>query len=67
MTTFIVYVDDIVVTIANYCEINNLKGFLGKEFEIKELEILRYFLGIEVAKSKDGLLLSQNKYVLDLL
>ncbi|RDX77240.1 Copia protein, partial [Mucuna pruriens] len=34
---------------------------------MKELEELKYFLGIEVAYSKQGIFISQRKYVLDLL
>ena len=34
---------------------------------MKDLGQLKYFLGIEVARSKNGVLLSQRKYVLDLL
>lgn len=63
----IVYVDDIVVTGDDHYEINHLKGFLGKEFEIKDLGPLKYFLGIEVARSKNGIFLAQRKYVLYLL
>lgn len=51
----IVYVDDIVVTDNHQCEINNLKGFLNKEFEIKDLGLLRCFLGIEIARSNEGI------------
>lgn len=47
-------------------EIDNLRGFLGKELEIKHLGFLRYFLRIEVARSKDDIFLSQHNYVLDL-
>lgn len=36
------------------------------EFEIKELGKLKYFLGIEVAWSKEGIFVSQQKHVLDL-
>lgn len=44
-----------------------LKAKLVKEFEIKYLGQLRYFLGIEVARSKNDIFLSQWKYVLNLL
>ncbi|GJS30953.1 uncharacterized mitochondrial protein-like protein [Tanacetum coccineum] len=40
---------------------------LNDEFSIKDHRLLKYFLGIEVAKTKDGLVLSQQKYTLDIL
>ncbi|RVX04897.1 Retrovirus-related Pol polyprotein from transposon RE1 [Vitis vinifera] len=42
-------------------------GRLATEFEIKELGKLKYFLGIEVAYSTQGIFISQQKYVTDLL
>jgi Reverse transcriptase (RNA-dependent DNA polymerase) len=48
-------------------EMKRLKASLAKEFEMKDLGELRYFLGIEVARSKKGVVLSQQRYVLDLL
>ncbi|KAL5739625.1 hypothetical protein ACOSQ2_028805 [Xanthoceras sorbifolium] len=44
-----------------------LKGLLAKEFEIKDLGTLKYFLGMKIARSKAGISVSQRKYVLDLL
>ena len=44
-----------------------LKKYLASEFEIKDLGSLKYFLGIEVACSKDRIFISQRQYVLDLL
>ena len=44
-----------------------MKERLGKTFEVKDLGQLRYFLGIEIARSSKGIILSQRKYVLDLL
>ena len=67
ITVLIVYVDDIIVTGNDLDEIGRLKGKLAKEFEIKDLGTLRYFLEIEMARSSNGIFISQRKYVLDLL
>jgi hypothetical protein len=40
---------------------------LREIFDIKDLGYLKYFLGIEVAFSRKGLFISQQKYILDLL
>ena len=48
-------------------EIRELKNKMSLEFEIKNIGNLKYFLGIEVARSKHGIFISQRKYVLDLL
>ncbi|XP_057437891.1 uncharacterized mitochondrial protein AtMg00810-like [Lotus japonicus] len=48
-------------------EITKVKQFLDNQFKIKDLGNLRYFLGFEVARSKEGLVLSQRKYALDLI
>ena len=45
----------------------NLDKCLAEEFEIKELGNLKYFLDIEVARSRHRIFISQHKYVLDLL
>jgi hypothetical protein len=67
LTILIVYVDDIVITGDDDMGIENLKKQLTREFEVKDLGQLRYFLGIEVSGSPKGIYLSQRKYVLDLL
>ena len=48
-------------------EINLLKAKLSKEFVMKDLERLKYFLSIEVLRSKWGIFISQRKYILDVL
>ena len=62
-----VYVDDIVITGSDSTGISSLKSFLQDQFHTKDLGMLRYFLGVEVMRSKHGIFLSQRKYVLDLL
>lgn len=47
-----VYVDDIVITGNNLHEIETFKTFLSSKCMIKDLGILKYFLGIEVWKIK---------------
>ena len=67
MAILIVYVNDIILTGDDSEEILSLKRLLATEFEIKDLGTLRYFLGMEVARSKEGIVISQRKYILDLL
>ena len=67
VTALVVYVDDIVLTGDDMGDIHELKTYMAKEFEIKDLGNLKFFLGIEVARSNQGIFISQRKYVLDLL
>ena len=47
--------------------ITELKAHLQRQFQAKDLGSLKYFLGIEVARSKQGIYISQIKYALDML
>ena len=63
----VVYMDDIVITGSDSKGISSLKSFLQSQFHTKNLGMLRYFLGIEVMRSKHEIFLFLGKYVLDLL
>jgi hypothetical protein len=63
----LVYVDDIIVVSSSTEAITLLLKSLEKEFALKDLGELHYFLGIEVNKISDGILLSQSKYAMDIL
>ncbi|KAK2433017.1 putative mitochondrial protein [Trifolium repens] len=67
LTVLLVYVDDIILTGNDVEEQKMLGQCLANEFEIKTLGRLKYFLGIEVAHSKKGIFISQQKYITDLL
>jgi Reverse transcriptase (RNA-dependent DNA polymerase) len=61
-----VYVDDMIIT-SDDEGIAQLKTGLGKKFEVKDFGQFRYFLGIKIIRETEGIVLSQRKYVLDLL
>ena len=63
----IVYVDDIIITGSNTKEAAMLKKHLATVFEVKVLGIMKYFLRIEIAHSSKRYLMTQQKYILDLL
>ncbi|KAK7367055.1 hypothetical protein VNO80_09061 [Phaseolus coccineus] len=66
-TALIIYVDDIMLTGNCASEITKIKATLHSHFHIKDLGQLKYFLGIEVAHSSQGISLCQRKYCLDLI
>ncbi|KAG6428886.1 hypothetical protein SASPL_106925 [Salvia splendens] len=45
----------------------DFKSFLSQYFKFKDLGAPKYFLGLEIARNKKVLLVSQRKYTLDLL
>ena len=67
VTILRVYMDDIILTSNDKGERERLKEKLALEFKMKDLGSLHIFLEIEVARSREGISISQRKYVLDLL
>ncbi|CAL1356682.1 unnamed protein product [Linum trigynum] len=63
----LIYVDDVILAGNDLPFINRVKTYLHERFTIKDLGTLKYFLGIEVARSPRGIVLNQRKYVLDIL
>lgn len=62
-----VYVDDIILIGPNLTLILHLKNHLHQVFSIKDLGPLSLFLGIEVSRISDGIILSQSKFTKELL
>ncbi|XP_071680282.1 uncharacterized protein [Lolium perenne] len=63
----LVYVDDIIVTSSSNKAVNALLPDLSSAFALKDLGDLHFFLGIEVKKINQGIILTQEKYASDLL
>ena len=63
----IVYVNNIVITSSDHDGIRKLKQHLFSHFQTKDLGKLKYFLGIEIVQSKSDVVMSQRKYVFDIL
>jgi histone deacetylase 1/2 len=67
MIFLLIYVDDIIVASSSTAATEALLKDLRAEFALKDLGDLHYFLGIEVKKVRNGILLTQQKYTSDLL
>ena len=59
--------DDILIASDNKVAVNELKVMLNQKFKLKDLRKLKFFLGLEVAKSTQGINLCPKKYSLELL
>jgi hypothetical protein len=63
----LIYVDDIIVTSSSSEAVTALLHDLSKDFALKDLGNLHYFLGIKVQRDKQELLLSQEDYAQEIL
>jgi hypothetical protein len=63
----LIYVDDIIITSSSAPAIDTLLSNLKSDFAVKHLGPLNFFLGIEVIPTAQGVLLSQQRYIKDIL
>jgi len=65
--SLLVYVDDLIVAGNDSAAIQRFKAYLSACFHMKDLGVLKYFLGVEIARSLDRFYLCQRKYVPDII
>ncbi|KAJ7978471.1 Retrovirus-related Pol polyprotein from transposon TNT 1-94 [Quillaja saponaria] len=61
------YVDDLIFTGNDNVMFEEFKKSMMVEFEMSDLGMMHYFLGIEVVQSANGIFISQKKYVREVL
>ncbi|GJT86415.1 putative ribonuclease H-like domain-containing protein [Tanacetum coccineum] len=62
-----VYVDDIIFGSTNKSLSTEFEHLMHKRFQMRSMGELTFFLGLQVKQRKDGIFLSQDKYVGDIL
>ncbi|CAA7032723.1 unnamed protein product [Microthlaspi erraticum] len=63
----LVYVHNIIIASNNDAEVEKLKSDMKVAFKLRDLGELKYFLGLEIARSSKGISVCQRKYTLELL
>ncbi|KAE8657590.1 hypothetical protein F3Y22_tig00116989pilonHSYRG00496 [Hibiscus syriacus] len=61
------YVDDLIFTGSNPSMFNEFKDVMMKEFEMIDMGLMAYYLGIEVKQQNDGIFISQESYAKEIL
>ncbi|XP_013729534.2 uncharacterized mitochondrial protein AtMg00810-like [Brassica napus] len=63
----LIYIDDLIISGTSHQDIQIFKDYLSTCFNMKDLGPVKYFLGLEVAKSETGIYLCQRKYASDIV
>ena len=63
----LVYVDDIIFGCTNDSSVQWFANAMQSEFEMSMIGELSYFLGLQITQSSEGLFMSQNKYLKEML
>jgi hypothetical protein len=61
------YVDDLIYTGNDGKMFQEFKNSMKAEFDMTDLGMMRYFLGIEVVQSSAGIFITQKKYAKEIL
>jgi len=64
--SLLLYVDDMIVTGDDTADITNTQRYLHRQFHMKDLGHLWYFLGLEKVQAERGILILQQKYTSDI-
>jgi hypothetical protein len=63
----LVYVDDVAIASNDPKAVSSFITLLNDRFKLKDLGPLKYFLGLEIARSTKGISVNQRKYALEVL
>ena len=61
------YVDDLIFTVGNKSMCDKFKSSMMREFDMSDLGMMRYFLGIEVIQNEAGIFICQIRYAQEIL
>lgn len=67
MIMLLIYIDDIIISSSSFFYIEAVKGFSSTRFKLKDFGTLKYFIGLDITFSKQGIILSQRNYALQIL
>ncbi|KAJ1520304.1 hypothetical protein ONE63_004503 [Megalurothrips usitatus] len=59
----LLYVDDFLISSDNESLLSDVKGKLMSKFQMRDLGEVSYFLGIKIKRGRNGMFLSQEKYL----
>ncbi|KAL8152032.1 hypothetical protein V2J09_021840 [Rumex salicifolius] len=62
----LVYIDDLLLTGDDLIVIEEVKTALHSAFTIKDIGLIRYFLGLEVSRTSAGIMLNYTRVIIDI-